>query len=221
VTQRDFDPASTRLGGYVLAGGRGSRMGSDKALLQFAGRPLIDHAVAKLRRICGEVHILAGEQTTAANGRNAALAAYAPLVYDLHANCGPIAGVEAALAHSSQEWNLILPVDMPLLPAAFLYGWVREAVGRPGVRVALFELGGRTQAMPLLIHRDACGYLSRAMERGEYTLLAALEGAATESGADPDISVLSAGEREGWFANLNTPEELAAAEAHVDALDTL
>jgi molybdopterin-guanine dinucleotide biosynthesis protein A len=42
-----------------------------------------------------------------------------------------------------------------------------------------------------------------------------------ESGAGPDISVLSAGEREGWFANLNTPEEFAAAEAHVDSLDTL
>jgi len=210
----------------VLAGGRGSRMGRDKVLLQLAGRPLIDHAIAKLRRICGEVHILAGEQTTAANGRNAAtrasrLAAYAPLVYDLHPGCGPIAGVEAALAHSSQEWNLILPVDMPLLPAPFLGEWVGRVVGRLKVRVALFEVGGRTQAMPLLIHRDAGAYLSRAMERGEYTLLAALEGAAMESGAGPDISVLSAGERQGWFANLNTPEEFAAAEAHVDSLDTL
>jgi molybdopterin-guanine dinucleotide biosynthesis protein A len=205
----------------VLAGGRGSRMGRDKALLQLAGRPLIDHAVAKLRRMCGEVYILAGEQLAAANGRNAALAAYAPLVYDLHPGCGPIAGVEAALAHSSQEWNLILPVDMPLLPTAFLGEWVRRAVGRSPERVALFEVGGRTQAMPLLIHRDAGAYLSRAMERGEYTLLAALEGAAMESGAGPDISVLSAGERQGWFANLNTPEEFAAAEAHVDSLDTL
>jgi molybdopterin-guanine dinucleotide biosynthesis protein A len=209
-----------KLGGYVLAGGRGSRMGRDKALLELAGRPLIAHAVTKLRRICGEVHILAGEETTEADSRNTALAAYAPLVYDLRANCGPLAGIEAALVHASHEWNLILPVDMPLLPAAFLDAWVGRVVRRLKVRVGLFEVGGRTQAMPLLIHRDAGGYLARAIERGEYTLLAALEGAAMESGAGLDISVLSVGEREGWFANLNTPEEFAATEGQVDALDT-
>jgi molybdopterin-guanine dinucleotide biosynthesis protein A len=221
VTQDDLGPISTWLGGYVLAGGRSSRMGANKALLQLAGRPLIAYAAAKLRRICGEAHILAGERTAAGSSRNAALAACAPLVYDLHPGCGPIGGIEAALAHSSHEWNLILPVDMPLLPAAFLGEWVGRVVGRSAARVALFEVGGRTQAIPLLIHRDAGASLSRAMERGEYTLLAALEGAAKESGAAPDISVLKAGEREGWFANLNTPEDFAAAETHADSLDTL
>jgi hypothetical protein len=46
------------VAGYVLAGGRSSRMGTDKALLELAGKPLIEHAVAKLRRICANVAIL-------------------------------------------------------------------------------------------------------------------------------------------------------------------
>src|ERR1039457_2185492 len=87
------------ISGYVLAGGRSSRMGTDKALLQLAGKPLIAHAVAKLRRICADVHIL---------GSKPALAAFAPLVPDLHPNCGPVGGMEAALAHSTQDWSLIL-----------------------------------------------------------------------------------------------------------------
>jgi molybdenum cofactor guanylyltransferase len=214
-------PRPLPIGGYVLAGGRSSRMGSDKALLQLDGRPLIHHAVTKLRRICAEVHILAGEETTTATSRNTVLATYAPLLYDLHPNCGPIAGIEAGLTHSLYDWNLILPIDMPLLPAAFLKEWVRKVVGRSPLRIALFEAGGRTQTMPLFIHRDARAYLSRAIEHGEYTLLPALEAAATHSGATPDISVLSSSEQERWFANLNTPEEFAAVEAHADALDTV
>jgi molybdopterin-guanine dinucleotide biosynthesis protein A len=216
MTQSDPQPVATRPGGYVLAGGRSSRMGRDKALLQLAGHPLIHHAVAKLRRLCADVHILAG-----AEGSNPALAAHAPLIYDLHPNCGPISGVEAALAHSTRQWNLILPVDMPLLPAAFLNGWVQEVVGRPQARVALFMVDGRPHAMPLLIHRDAGPYLSRAIERGEYTLLAALEGAANQLGVAPDLSVLSASQQSAWFANLNTPEEFAHASLHPDSLDAL
>jgi molybdopterin-guanine dinucleotide biosynthesis protein A len=147
------------------------------------------------------------------------LAAYAPLVYDLHPNCGPLSGVEAALAHSTDPWNLILPVDMPLLPAVFLHRWVQDVVGRPQARVALFEVAGRTQAVPLLIHRDARAFLSRAIERGEFTLLAAVERAAAELGAAPHISAPRPEEGEKWFANLNTPEDFAEADAYpLDAL---
>ena len=107
--------AQLQVGGYVLAGGRSSRMGRDKALLELAGKPLIEHAVTKLRRVCAEVHILAG-----AEGEHAGLARYAPLVHDLHPGCGPISGIEAALTHTTHDWNLILAVDVPFLPTALL-----------------------------------------------------------------------------------------------------
>lgn len=92
------------VGGYVLAGGKSSRMGRDKALLELAGKPLVLHAVTKLQRVCEDVHILSG---------NRELAEYAPLVEDLHPGCGPIGGIEAAFGHSGHEWILLMPVDMP------------------------------------------------------------------------------------------------------------
>ena len=110
------------VGGYVLAGGKSSRMGRDKALLELAGKPLVLHAVTKLRRICSEVSIL---------GSNSELEAYAPLVRDLHAGCGPMAGIEAALRSSKYDWNLILPVDVPFLPTFLLDDWLWSVLREP------------------------------------------------------------------------------------------
>jgi molybdopterin-guanine dinucleotide biosynthesis protein A len=244
-----MDPLGLEVGGYVLAGGRSSRMGRDKALLELGGRPLALHAVTKLQRVCSDVHILSGSRE---------LAAYAPLVSDLHPGCGPIGGIEAAFAHSTHEWNLFLPVDMPFLPSAFLSAWVASNVGSwgmRGARLALFIVFGTPQPLFCLLHRDVAPLVRLAVERGEYKVFPVLENAAKELakrdqlpladvfciahwGEESSVSTTREGTGEGdveawrmvteaqqkakhlWFANLNTPEDFREAEAHVDALDT-
>jgi molybdopterin-guanine dinucleotide biosynthesis protein A len=236
-------PVPEEVGGYVLAGGKSSRMGRDKALLELAGKPLVRHAVKKLRRVCMDVRILSG---------NPELAAYAPIVADLHPGCGPMGGMEAALAHSVFEWNLFLPVDMPFLPSAFLLGWLRtwllEDKSR-GVRVRMFTVDGRPQPGFCLLHKDVKPFLSAAIERGEFKLLPVFEEAGRElalrqgippgrglwklpmtgfratrgRGQEEDWCFTTEAQQSAkhlWFANLNTPEEFAEAERHVDALDT-
>jgi molybdenum cofactor guanylyltransferase len=221
------------ISGYVLAGGRSSRMGTDKSLLPLAGKPLIQHAVTKLRRVCAEVHILSA---------NPALAAYAPLVSDIHPGCGPIGGIEAALAHSPHEWNLILPVDVPFLPTALLESWI-AAVTAPDqtTRVAMFSVDGRTQPAVCLLHKQIAPSVVAAVALGEFKLLPVLEASAEvlalqldqpldqlisihPIGVDPNVvSGITPGlvaSQPLWFANLNAPEDVAHAEAHLDALDT-
>jgi molybdenum cofactor guanylyltransferase len=233
------------VGGYVLAGGKSSRMGRDKALLELAGKPLALHAVTKLRRVCEDVHILSDRQE---------LARFAPLIRDLHEGCGPMGGLEAALEHSQHEWNLFMPVDMPFFPSSFLFGWVVgiAAPGRiAGMRVALFTVFGTPQPLFCLLHREVAPFVRRAMERGEYKVFPVLEMAGKELAARQGVPLYQtfrnpswgeeshsvtalAGEIEPWrvpteaqqaakhlwFANLNTPEEFAEAEEHLDALDT-
>ncbi|HWW97753.1 MAG TPA: molybdenum cofactor guanylyltransferase [Edaphobacter sp.] len=247
-----------QIGGYVLAGGRSSRMGRDKALLELAGKPLVHHAVVKLRRVCMEVSVL---------GDDPALDAYAPLVRDLHPGCGPMGGMEAALLHSRYDWNLFLPVDMPFLPTTYLSGWVRHTLPEESgirhtgpersempadhARVRMFTVDGVPQPTVALVHREVRPFLTEALKRGEYKLFPVLEKACREisvgKGLLPGVGMwkipywsgltskpgprrmgedwwytTDAQERYSgsWFANLNTPEEFAEAERHLDALDT-
>jgi molybdopterin-guanine dinucleotide biosynthesis protein A len=234
------------VGGYVLAGGRSSRMGRDKALLELAGKPLVEHALVKLRRICRDVAILSN---------NDALTRFGPVVKDLHPGCGPMSGLEAALAHTVHDWNLILPVDLPFPPTAFLHGWINMTLGhakRYGTRVGLFDVDGVPQPTLIMLHREIAPYLTIAIAQGRYSLFSELR-AATEDlalgsggGADrmlmhfawTEASRFVAGENlppdPSWtrstpaqetgtrlyFSNLNTPDDFAEAEKHADLLDT-
>jgi molybdopterin-guanine dinucleotide biosynthesis protein A len=230
------------VGGYVLAGGNSSRMGRDKALLELGGKPLVLHAVTKLRRLCNEVSIL---------GNNPELETHAPLVRDLHKGCGPMAGIEAALLSSKHEWNLILPVDVPFLPTRLLDDWLwsvlREPVGE--IKLSMLAVDDVRHPTLLIIHREITPYLTTSLERGDFKLLPALRLAVEDIAARRRVKVKkvfaemqwddpwapkaiakkeawyspSETQRKNWplwFANLNTPEEFVEAEKHLDALDT-
>jgi molybdenum cofactor guanylyltransferase len=240
-------PLPHEVGGYVLAGGKSSRMGRDKALMELAGKPLIRHAVKKLRRVCMDVRILTN---------NEEFHAFAPIVRDIHPGCGPMSGMEAGLRHSVFEWNLFMAVDMPFVPSAFLFWWLgqrlsakrTEVIGPP--RVRMFEDGGKPQPGLCLMHQDVAPFLTVALEHGEYKLMPVLK-AAGQALAERDgflpgsgffcLPLVEFGPSERgmsnheawmgtteaqqrafpfWFTNLNTPEEFAEAERHVDALDT-
>lgn len=234
------------IAAYILAGGRSSRMGQNKALLSLADRTLVQHAVRKLQRFAAEVSIL---------GKHSELAPFAPLVPDLHEDCGPLGGIEAALAHTHRDWVLILPVDMPFLPADILETWTASVLRQPAARIALFVIDGVPQPAVCLLHREVAPLIATAIEQKRFKLYPVLEEAAsvlahrqrvspektllrtfwTMSGTSPNIEKLFAqlGEESGeerltqgqraavhlWFANLNTPEEFAEAELHLDALD--
>ena len=101
--------------GFVLAGGQSSRMGQDKALLHFAGRPLVAHALSILSQAGLSVSI-AGARPSA----RTSLEAFAPVVEDPEPGLGPLAGICAALASTAARYAVFLPVDLPLLPPALI-----------------------------------------------------------------------------------------------------
>ena len=155
------------VSGYVLAGGRSSRMGTDKALLPLAGKPLVQHAVTKLRRVCEEVHIL---------GSNPALAAYAPLVPDIHPWLRASLEAHGSRLHphplSPRDWSLFLAVDLPFLPSAFIFDWASQWLAPPddGHRIRIFSDDGRPHPTFCLLHKDVLPFLSQAVSTHQLKL---------------------------------------------------
>jgi len=106
-------PLNVRPVGFVVAGGLSTRMGRDKALLPWQGSTLLDHAIARLAAVCGDVRILCGPRRRYEDrGR--------PLVLDAIPDGGPLAGIAAGLDSAGDSAGLYLGVDLPFVSVALL-----------------------------------------------------------------------------------------------------
>ncbi len=205
--------------GFVLAGGQSSRMGRDKALLEFAGRPLVERALAILQQ-AGLPAKIAGAVPSA----RASLEAYAPIVEDATPGLGPLSGICAALATTSARHAVFLPVDLPLLPPSLLVFLLRHAQ-MTGAAVTIPSLSGFMQTFPSVIDRAALPALQNALGSGRYGCYAAFKAAAAALGrplASVAVEILAQSGQVSdprglpairWFLNLNAPDDLVCADA--------
>ena len=104
--------------GFVLAGGKSSRMGKDKAFLQIFGRTLLAHALELAKAATGSAWIVGSREKFAAFGQ---------VAEDIYPGHGPLAGIHKALTSTQTDLNLILAVDMPFLQPDFLDYLVAQA----------------------------------------------------------------------------------------------
>ena len=117
-------------------------MGQNKALLQLAGKSLLELALDKLRAL----------PLAAAPRIAGAPSEHAGVVADLHPGCGPLSGIEAALAASKQALNVFLPVDMPQLPPDFLL-WMLRRAQVTGAPVTVGRINGLPQPLCAVYHK--------------------------------------------------------------------
>ncbi len=94
----------THTVGAVLAGGLSSRMGSDKASLEYRDAPFIDHVLATMSLALADVVVCGGSYEGPL-----------PFLQDAVADAGPLAGLLAALEYASGKPVVIVPTDMPLV----------------------------------------------------------------------------------------------------------
>jgi molybdopterin-guanine dinucleotide biosynthesis protein A len=207
------DEAKLPVHGFVLAGGKSSRMGVDKALLRVSGRPMVEIAVEKLRAICARVSVV---------GTRDDLSAYAPVVHDLRVGEGPAAGMEAGLAAAQEGWVMFLPVDAPLVPIALLRAWAEAVLAQreAGCGASLLIVNRERQPAFCMMRQECLGTVRAAIERGVRRVNGLLDCIDNDASAGwlwaCDVGRFADGadgERAEWFLNVNTPEELAEAEA--------
>ena len=152
-------PAPAAITGLVLAGGRGQRMGGvDKGLQPWRGRPLVDHALARLAPQVREVMISANRNAAAYATRAARVLADAS-----HDFPGPLAGILAGLRACATPWLMVVPCDSPQLPADLVARLAQGLGGAPG---AVVERGQRLEPVCCLLSTTLADDLERYLAEG-------------------------------------------------------
>lgn len=96
--------------GFVLVGGRSSRMGEDKFALQFNGKTFLENAVDALRDVCENRVKLVLNQTQA-------IETELNIVRDVYEKRGALGAIHAALKNCETKFAVVLAVDLPLVDA--------------------------------------------------------------------------------------------------------
>ncbi len=157
-------------------------MGQDKALLTFAGQPLITHALSILRE-AGLKAAIAGANPQAGDLRgsrsqeNVELPAYAPVINDPQPGLGPLAGICAALAAVATRYVVFLPVDLPLLPSSLIAYMVHHAE-ITGRAVTVPSVNGFSQTFPVVHDRSVLPALQNDLHFGQGGCFSAFHAAA-------------------------------------------
>ena len=201
--------------GFVLAGGKSTRMGRDKASLSFAGQSLAVRALSLLHE--------AGLQASLV-GANTSLASFAPVVEDLEPGLGPLGGICAALASTPARRAVFLSVDLPLLPASLITLLVHHAQVTMRA-VTLPAVSDFPQTFPVVLDHVALPALAAELAAGRKGCFAAFQAASANLGqlvsVVPAELLVQSGQLahpDGippfrWFLNLNSPDDLERAEA--------
>ncbi|MBU1099546.1 MAG: molybdenum cofactor guanylyltransferase [Bacteroidetes bacterium] len=98
---------------YILAGGKSSRLETNKALLEIEGRKVIDIIFAKLKLITSNI-IISTNQPQDFD--------FIPVdkIKDIHKDIGPLGGIHSCLTHSETEKNFVISCDLPLMSERFM-----------------------------------------------------------------------------------------------------
>lgn len=184
---------------FVLAGGRSSRMGTDKALLRFGDENLLQIALRKATAMC-PAPVIVGDR-----GR---YGAYGTVIEDRFPGCGPLGGIHAALAATQSDLNVILSVDTPLMTSEFLVWLVGRA--REGSDLAVVpQSGDRSQPLSAVYRRAALPVIEHALRLGDFKVDRIFSQIPTRFVLESELR--SAGFGPEMFCNLNTPDEYETA----------
>ena len=162
--------SSTRFTGVVLAGGRSSRMGRDKALVEVAGRPLASIAAQALADAGAAEVLVIGGDADALGGLGLAVVA------DEHPGEGPLGAIITALARAREGIVMVLACDMPAIDRVTVTAIVDALAGAPDADVAAPQLGDRLQILTAAYRTRLRPVLEAAFAGGERAPRRALRG---------------------------------------------
>ncbi len=190
-----FESTMTDLTAFLLAGGKSTRMGRDKAFLPWADGTLLSHSLKLLAALTPNVRIVGDRQKFTSFGR---------VVEDIYRDRGPLGGIHAALSSTMTDLNLMLAVDLPLIELNFLQFIFALARDTDAV-VIVPRVDGVSQPLCAVYRRDFVQVAEQALQAGRNKIDALFSKVKVRMIENDELT--GAGFSASMFCNLNTPEE--------------
>jgi len=181
--------------GIILAGGKSTRMGTDKGFLKFNGKSFIEYSIAALKPLVSQIIIVSN---------NADYDIFnVKRVEDVIKEAGPLAGIYTGLKTSKTEFNLVLSCDVPLITKEILEMLI-EAQDRQSDIIQIVSQG---KSMPLIaLYKKCCEtQFYQLLKNDERRLHVAVNQCKVKN-------ITLSSQTELFTKNINTPEDLKIIE---------
>ena len=151
------------VSGVILAGGKSTRFGSNKALLRLASQPLIERTVEKLRKLSDDLILVTNEPATFA-----ALRLAVRLVHDVEPDKGSLMGVYSGLQAARYPHALTVACDMPFLSVPLLRYMIPMAHGQD---VVIPYLDGHLEPLHAIYSSTCLSAMESALKQGRRRII--------------------------------------------------
>jgi len=177
--------------GIILAGGKSSRMGTEKGLIIYKNKPFVEHIIEAMSPLVDNIIIISN---------NKAYESFGFKCYeDLIKNTGPLAGIYTGLRYSKTNNNLIVSCDIPLIKTVVL----QKLIDQKNDASEVIQLQSQGKNMPLIaLYKKSCEVIfMEELHQNQKKVQKALKKCNVKT-------VIIDGSMEQVTANINTPEDL-------------
>jgi molybdenum cofactor guanylyltransferase len=190
-----YDRIVESVTAFILAGGKSSRMGADKASLELGGQTLLARALKVAGTVTPLVRLL---------GDKKRFAAFGTVIEDIYPRCGPLGGIHAGLMSTTTDFNVMLAVDLPFITTEFLRYLISQAEDS-NAAATVPRVGGIFQPLCAMYRKEFVGVAESSLRAGKNKIGALFHEVNTRVIEEEKLT--NAGFPIEIFRNLNTPAE--------------
>lgn len=182
-----------KISGIILAGGKSSRMGREKGLVEFEGKPMVHYPLELLSTITTDIVLVANDKGYAG--------ITSKVVKDEFHEKGPLAGLITGLRNSEFDHSIVLPCDMPNIAPA-LIAWMLKQ--QPIESALVLKVGGRIHPLIGVYRKSQLPILEEMLSQNELRMMDVVSRIKARI-LSPEIEM--EGFSEDWLRNYNSPSD--------------
>jgi len=173
-------------------------MGTDKGLMDFRGKKMIEHVLDASSSI-QDLNIISNNEAYRQFGKR---------VYpDIYKNCGPLGGIHSGIYNSKSDWNLAITCDLPFVTWDFIFFLLKKIHGNPFDAIVPVH-DGKVEPLCALYYKYCLPKIEAMIQKKELKMQTVLEKLNTMYVEVPkdrfDASLL--------FRNMNSLSDLSASD---------